>query len=81
MVEMQSLNAIVAGFSFASAIAWMDVVRWIIANVIKVNRSSGIYVVLAAFLTTLLAILVYIVLSKVSSKVDAPSKPVYAIVG
>jgi hypothetical protein len=80
MVEMQSLNAIVAGFSFASAIAWMDVVRWIIANVIKVNKSSGVYVVLAALLTTLLAILVYIVLSKLSPKVEVPSKPIYAVV-
>jgi hypothetical protein len=80
MIETQSLNAIVAGFSFASAIAWMDVVRWIIANVIKVNKSSGVYVVLAALLTTLLAIFVYIVLSKVSSKVEVPSKPIYAVV-
>jgi len=29
-VESQSLNAVVAGFAFASAIAWMDVVRYLI---------------------------------------------------
>jgi energy-converting hydrogenase Eha subunit H len=27
-LETQSLNAIVAGFSFAAAMSWMDLVRW-----------------------------------------------------
>lgn len=80
MFEVQSLNAIVGGFSFASAIAWMDVVRWIIANVLKVNKSSGVYVVLAALLTTLLAVFVYIVLRKLSPEVNLPTKPIYDIV-
>jgi hypothetical protein len=77
--ESQSLNSIVAGFSFASAIAWMDVVRWIIANLIKVNKSSGAFTVLAAVLTTLLSIVVYMLLSKVSPKVQQPQSPIYAI--
>lgn len=80
MFEVQSLNAIVGGFSFASAIAWMDVVRWIIANVLKVNKSTGTYVLLAALLTTLLAVFVYIVLRKLSPEVKLPTKPIYDII-
>ena len=79
--ESQALNAIVAGFSFASAIAWMDVVRWVIANVIKVNKTSGSFTILAAVLTTLLAVVVYMILSKVSPTVRAPQQPMYAVTG
>jgi hypothetical protein len=77
--ESQSLNSIVAGFSFASAIAWMDVVRWIIANLIKVNRSSGSFILLAAVLTTVLSIVVFMVLSRLSPKVQQPQSPIYAV--
>ncbi len=77
--EDQSLNALVAGFSFASAIAWMDVARWIIANLIHINKNSGMYPLLAAVLTTILAMVVYMVLRMVSSRVRAPSQPLYAV--
>jgi len=77
--ESQSLNSIVAGFSFASAIAWMDVVRWIITNLIKVNRSSGSFILLAAVLTTVLSIIVFMVLSRLSPKVQQPQSPIYAV--
>ena len=80
-VESQSLNAIVAGFSFASAIAWMDVVRWIIANVIKVNRTSGSFTILAAVLTTVLSIVVYMLLTKLSPSVKPSQSPMYAVTG
>ena len=78
-VESQSLNAVVAGFSFASAIAWMDVVRWVIANFIKVNKSSGAFIVLAAVLTTVLAVAVYMLLSKLSPDVKQPQSAIYAV--
>ena len=78
-VESQSLNAIVAGFSFASAIAWMDVVRWVIANVVKVNRTSGSFTLLAAVLTTILSIVVYMLLSQVSPTVKPAQQPIYAV--
>lgn len=79
-VESQSLNSVVTGFSFAAAIAWMDVVRWIIANVIKVNKSSGAFPLLAAFATTLLAVVVYVVLKFLQPNVvKEPQQPVYAI--
>ena len=77
--EDQSLNALVAGFSFASAIAWMDVARWIIGNVIHINKNSGAYPLLAAVLTTLLAIAVYMILRMVSKRVREPSQPLYAV--
>jgi hypothetical protein len=77
--ESLSLNSVVAGFSFASAIAWMDVVRWIIANIVKVNKSSGAFTLLAAVLTTVLSIIVYLILSTVSRKVKEPQSPIYAV--
>jgi len=79
-VESQSLNSVVTGFSFAAAIAWMDVVRWIIANVIKVNKSSGAFPLLAALATTLLAVVVFVVLKFLQPNVvKEPQQPIYAI--
>ena len=77
--ESQSLNAVVAGFSFASAIAWMEAVRWLLSNVIKTPKSGAAYVFLTAVLTTLLSIVVYLLLSRVSNKVSPPGQPVYAV--
>lgn len=79
-VESQSLNSVVTGFSFAAAIAWMDVVRWVIANLVKVNKSSGAFTTLAALLTTMLAVTVYMVLKMLRpTKVREPQQPVYAV--
>ena len=63
-LETQSLNAIVAGFSFAAAMSWMDLVRWIIQQVIKVPKNGGTQYTLTAILTTLLSIAVYMVVSR-----------------
>ena len=45
-LEGQSLNAIVAGFSFAAALSWVDLVRWVVNQVVdagcygaKINRN------------------------------------------
>ena len=78
-LESQSLNAVVAGFSFASAIAWMDLVRWIISQVVKMPKNGGAYFALTALITTLLSIFVYMVLSTVSKKVSQPIQPMYAV--
>ena len=80
-LEAQSLNSIVAGFSFASAIAWMDVVRWIISQVVQVNKSGGQYYILSALFTTLLAILVFMLTKAVAKNVEIkePSSPMYAV--
>jgi hypothetical protein len=80
-VEAQSLNSLIAGFSFASAIAWMDVVRWIISQVVHVEKSGGQYYVLSALFTTLLAIVVYMVVKTLIKNVEIkePAQPIYAV--
>ena len=78
-LESQSLNAIVVGFSFAAALSWMDLVRWIVNQVVKVNKNGGMNYTLTAMLTTLLSILVYIGISRVSTRVQKPAQPMYAI--
>ena len=44
-LESQSLNSIVAGFSFAAAVAWMDAVRYMISQVVQVSKNGGQYYV------------------------------------
>ena len=78
-LETQSLNAIVAGFSFAAAMSWMDVVRWTISQVIKVPKNGGAQYALTAVLTTLLSIIVFMVISRINGRVKKPAQPVYAI--
>jgi len=79
-VESQSLNAVVAGFAFASAIAWMDVVRYLISMVISVNKNNPNYYVLSALFTTILAILVYQLTKRVSrANIAQPGPAVYAV--
>lgn len=78
-VESQSLNIMAAGFTFAAAIAWMDVVRAIVGMVVKTNRNGVMNAALTALLTTLLSVVVYIVLKRVSSTVKQPSQPVFAV--
>jgi hypothetical protein len=79
--EAQALNSVVAGFSFAAALAWMEVVRWTLSKFIDSPKNGASYVFLTAILTTLLSIIVYLVLSRVSKRVVEPQQPVYAITG
>jgi hypothetical protein len=79
-LESQSLNSIVAGFSFASAIAYMDLVRWIISQVVKVNKNGGYYYLLSALMTTLLSIVVFMVVRTfLKPDIKAPVQPIYAV--
>ena len=78
-LETQSLNSIVAGFSFAAAMSWMDLVRWFIQQVIKVPKNGGTQYTLTAVLTTLLSIAVYMIISSISTRVSKPAQPVYAV--
>ena len=77
-VRAQSLTAIVGGFSFASAIAWMDAIRWLISQVVKVQRNGGTYYLLTALFTTLLAVLAFTFINKFT-KVEQPQAPIYAV--
>lgn len=78
-LEAQSLNSVVAGFSFAAALSWMDVVRWSIHQVVKVQKNGGMNYALTALFTTLLSVVVYMVISRISKKVKKPGAPVYAV--
>jgi len=78
-LEAQSLNAVVAGFSFAAALSWMDLVRWSIHQIIKVQKNGGLNYALTALFTTLLSVIVYMVISRLSSRVKKPSPVVYAV--
>lgn len=80
-LETQSLNSIVAGFSFASAIAWMDVVRWLISQIVQVNKNGGQYYILSALFTTLLAIIVFMLVKTFVKNVEVkePTAPLYAV--
>ncbi len=79
--EAQALNSVVAGFSFASALAWMEVVRWSLSKVVSSPKNGASYVFLTAIFTTLLSIVVYALLSRLSTRVSPPTSPVYAVTG
>ena len=78
-VRIQSLTSIVGGFSFAAAIAWMDAVRWMISQVVKVQKNGGTYYVLTALFTTLLAVLAFTFINMVQPDVKKPKEPIYAV--
>ena len=77
--EAQALNAVVAGFSFAAALSWMDLVRWMTHQVVKVQKNSGANYAITAVVTTLLSIIVYMLLSRASKRVVKPTAPMYAV--
>ena len=79
-VEAQGLNSIIAGFSFASALAWYEVVKKVVERLIKSNGSTQ-GALIAALLTTLLAIVVYLVLKMFVKNVEIkePGQPVFAV--
>ncbi len=79
--ETQALNSVVAGFSFAAALAWMEVVRWSLSKVVDSPKNGASYVFLTAIFTTLLSIVVYAILSRLSKRVVEPQAPVYAVTG
>lgn len=74
----QSLNSLVAGFSFAAAMSWNDVARYVITRLIPGQRNTGIQFTMTAILTTLLSIMVFLVVSRYT-KVKKPTQPVFAI--
>ena len=78
-LKSQSLNAVVAGFSFAAALSWMDLVRWLVNQIVKVNKNGGMNYTLTALFTTLLSILVYVGISRVSTRVQKPVQPIFAV--
>ena len=78
-LQTQTLNSIVGGFSFASAMAWMDFVRWIITQIVKVPKNGGTQYALTALMTTLLSIIIYMIISRINGRVKKPAQPVFAV--
>lgn len=76
-VKSDSLNFVVAGFSFASAVAWMDLIRWVVANIINVKQNGASYFILTALLTTLISVIVFLTVNRFTSVTK--SQPVYAV--
>lgn len=81
-VRVQSLNAVTAGFGFASALAWLDFIRWLISSIVRVKANGGSYYFMSALLTTLLAVLAVMVIMRFGGPGLAPrgkQQPVFAV--
>ena len=78
-LQTQTLNSIVGGFSFAAAMSWMDFVRWVVTQVVKVPKNGGAQYAITALLTTLLSVIVFMVISRVNGRVKKPAQPVFAV--
>ena len=78
-VEVQGLNSLVGGFSFASALAWYGVVQAVIAKYVK--QGPGIQAhVMAALLTTLFSILVFMLIKQFIKKdLAEPGQTMFAV--
>lgn len=68
-LEAQSLNSIVGGFAFASALAWYSLVKVIVASVVRVSAEGLKGTALTALFTTLLAIVVYMAIKALAFNV------------
>lgn len=79
--EEQALSSIVGGFSFASAVAWMDMIRFINSQLIKTQKNGFQYYLLTALMTTLVGIVVFMLLKKVKPDLKRAKQPVYAVTG
>ena len=77
--ETQGLNSLVGGFSFASALAWYGLVQAIIEKYVK--QGPGIQAhLLAALLTTLLSILVFMLIKNFyRADLKEPQQPIFAV--
>lgn len=79
-VEAQGLNSLIGGFSFASALAWYGVVQAVIDKYVKTGPGIQAHVI-AALITTLFSILVFIILKTFIKNVEIkePGQPLFAV--
>jgi Family of unknown function (DUF5654) len=79
-VESQGVNSLLNGFSFASALAWFAVVQAVVQKYVKSGSGIKGYTI-AAILTTLLSILVFMLAKKFITNVEIkePSQPIFAV--
>lgn len=59
--------AVSTGFFFATAIAWVDVIRWTISQLVNVSKNGGSYYLLSAVFTTLLSIVVLMIMNRLQT--------------
>jgi len=78
-LQTQTLNSIVGGFSFAAAMSWMDFIRWVITQIVKVPKNGGFQYALTALLTSLLSVIVFLVITQINSTIKKPAQPVFAV--
>lgn len=78
-VEASSTNAIIAGFSFASAVAWMDFVRFVISKVLMNKKNTAEYFLATALVTSIMAAIIYSVMKMIRKDVKKPGDIVYAV--
>ena len=80
-LEAQSLNSVVGGFAFASALAWMSFVKIVVASIVRVSADGLKGTALTALFTTLLAIVVYMAIKALAFnvKINDPQQPVFAV--
>jgi hypothetical protein len=79
-VEFQGVNALLNGFSFASALAWFAVVQAIVQKYVKSGPGIKGYTV-AALMTTLLSIVVFMIAKTFIKNVEIkePVQPIFAV--
>lgn len=78
-VESQGVNSLLNGFSFASALAWFAVVQAIVQKYVKSGSGIQGYTV-AALVTTLLSVVVFMLAKKFITNVDIKeSSPIFTV--
>ena len=78
MFRQRMLESVATGFYFASAVAWMDVIRAVLTKSKLTKNNSQSFFALTAVLTTLLSVIVSMVITKIDKNVRA-AKPVFAV--
>ena len=78
MFSNRALDGVSTGFYFASAIAWMDVVRAVLTKTIKVKNNSQNFFLLTAIITTVISVVASMIISMID-KDNKARKPVYAV--
>lgn len=79
-VESFALNAIVGSLFFTASLSWLDFVRSLVSALIQVPRSTNSFFLVTALLTTLLAVVAYMVVKFAARNVTIQkAQPVFAV--
>ena len=78
MIRGRVLEGVATGFYFASAVAWMDVVRAVLTKTVKVKNNSQNFFALTAIITTIISVIVTMIVTRIDSSIKAGG-PMYAV--